>query len=94
MPGLPEGVTIENKIPIRIAQSLVYNNLPDLVAVEARHIVDDRGHISWIKVITYPGSEKELLRIIFHRCCGSESFSEEYKITEEDNEIKLIRKKK
>lgn len=94
MPGLPEGVTIENKIPIRIAQSLVYNNLPDLVAVEARHIADDRGHISWIKVITYPGSEKKLLRIIFHRCCGSESFSEEYKITEEDNEIKLIRKKK
>lgn len=94
MPGLPEGVTIENKISLCIAQSLVYNNLPDLVAAEARRIADNRGHIVWIKVITYPGSEKELLRIIFHRCCGSESFSEDYKITEEDDEIKLIRKNK
>ncbi|HDZ54308.1 MAG TPA: hypothetical protein ENI19_00695 [Candidatus Nealsonbacteria bacterium] len=94
MPGLPEGVTIDNEISIRIAQGLVYNNLLDLVVAEARRIADDRGHIVWIKVITYPGFEKELLRIIFHRCCGSESFSEDYKITEEDDKIKLIIKNK
>jgi len=89
----PSGVTYDFTIPIIMANSLGYENLPEALAVTARRVAKEREHVSWIEALTGGGEEGESLEIRFHRCCGFKFFSSTYYIRKKGSgEIYLFEK--
>lgn len=87
---LPDGVFENTRVPVYIAKSLLYANLPEVVATEARRAAMEYGHISRVEVFTSRDAEREWLKMDFHRCCGRTNLSPRtYNICWRDKQYRL-----